>query len=291
MRASLKVSTLVIALVAASAPPAAGQATPGMELAGGTLAGQGTLAGGSDVGIKVSPAGDTVTIRAAGAVRCGRGRSSEGHGAGTGPIAPDGTFSVQLKDGQQEGERGLSSSVVADGRITGDRATGELDITTRARGRVCRGRLTYAARVAPGLGAAASAAPPAGATLIGRAGSALAPSAAPFSFNLRVASNGRSITRGTSGFRDNWNRRNPDREETNYLTRVPIRSNGTFSKTERYTIRWGDGNERVVIRTTGRFVTGGATGTFRTTRTFRSKRTGRVLARSDSGLLRWNAAP
>jgi hypothetical protein len=32
-----------------------------------------------------------------------------------------------------------------------------------------------------------------------------------------------------------------------------------------------------VIRTTGRFVAGGATGTFRTTRTFRSKRTGRSL--------------
>jgi hypothetical protein len=291
MRASVKVSTLVIALVAASAAPAAGQATAGMELAGGSLTGQGSFAGGSDVGMKVSPAGDAVTIRAAAAVRCGGGRSSEGEGVGTGAVAPDGSFTVQLTKRAQFGERGFRSSVVAAGRITGDRATGTLRVATSLRGRRrCSGTQTFAARVVPDLSSAAAAAAPRGATLLGRS-TGLAPSGAPFALNLRVAGDGRSITRSVAGFFDNWNRRNPDLEETNYSGRIPIRSNGTFTKTERFTLRYADGDERSVVRTVGRFVAGGATGTMRVTKTFRSRRSGKVLARADSGLMRWSAAP
>ena len=291
MRASVNVSTLVTALVAlTSASPAAGQAVPDMELAGGSVPATGPHFSGSEVGLKVNDQGDLVTIRASAAISCRR-TEREGNGVGTGQIGADGAFVVRLKDGVQLSDRGLSSVIVASGRVAGDRATGTLRVRIKRRKRtICTREVSYAARVVPDLAAAAPAEPPAGATLIGRAGG-LAPSGAPFSFNFRVSRDGRMITRGTSGYFMRWNRRNRGLEETNYLPRVRIRSDATFSSTERYTFPLADGLDHTTVRVVGRFVEGGATGTFRVTSRFRSRGTGRLLARGDSGLMVWNAAP
>ena len=69
----------------------------------------------------------------------------------------------------------------------------------------------------------------------------------------------------------------------NFTPRTRIRSNGSFSKPERYVIRYNDGTtDRFRIAFSGRFLSDGAVGTLRV-RVRTTNRRGRVLVRCDSG--------
>jgi hypothetical protein len=284
----LRVSIIALALLAVTATDATAQAPPNADFAGGAASGAGSVPdGSSEIGIKVDGSGTRATVRAVAVRACSRGRSTEGESAGTVTVAPDGTFSGALTRRRQARAVGFSIRVTVAGRIEAGRATGSIRVVTRRRGRpYCSGEVPFDARPAPVL--SGDPAPvPAGAVLVGRTSGR---SGGPFGFNLRVSADGRRIERVVTTWREGC-RAVRRTEETNYSPTIAIRPDGTFTKTERFTVRFSDATQRVTVVTTGRFVAGGATGTLRARSTARSRRTGRVIDRCDTGALTWSAVP
>lgn len=286
---SLARSTLVLALAGTAAFPAgaAAQVPAGATFSGGGVGTAGTFAGSSDVGLAVDPDGAQVRVHAVAVIPCGRRGSSEVHGVASLPVAADGTFSGRLPRGAQLSKPGYRTRLDVTGALTPSGATGTFAVRARERGRrACSGEVAWRAIPAPQLGTDPAPAP-AGAVLLGRTSST---AGGPFSFNLRVSRDGRSVSRSFFSLtRGCKNLRAP--EETNYNPVMRIRADGTFSSTQRFTARYTDATERNLVRVKGRFVAGGATGTFRWTAVSRNPKTGRVNDRCDSRLIRWSAAP
>ncbi|CAA9525153.1 MAG: hypothetical protein AVDCRST_MAG85-3167 [uncultured Solirubrobacteraceae bacterium] len=284
----LRTACLAFVLLCATTSTAAAQAPPGSDFAGGAASGPGSIPdGSSEIGIKVDGSGSRATVRAVGVRACSRGRSTEGESAGTVTVAPDGTFSGALNRRRQARAVGFSIRVTVAGRIEAGRATGTLRVVTRRRGKpYCSGDVAFDARPAAAL-SGEPAPVPAGAVLVGRTSGR---SGGPFGFNLRVSADGKRIERVVTTWREGC-RSVRGTEETNYSPTIAIRPDGTFTKTERFTVRFSDATQRVTVVTTGRFVAGGATGTVRARSTARSRKTKRVIDRCNTGALTWSATP
>lgn len=281
----LRLLSLAVVSGLAVAAPATAQVVPGAEYAGGHVSPGRSSVGSSEVGLRVDPAGANVAIRAVASIPCRRD-GSEGAASGAGPLAPDGSFRVTLSRRTQRAVQGFRATLVAAGRIAADRVSGTLQVVSRQNGRVrCRGSVPFSARTAPAL-SEQPAPPPAGAVLLGRTS---ARAGGPFALNLRVNAAGNRIERVVVGYRVGC-RSDRGLEETNYSPPMAIRPDGTFTHTERFTLRFRDADERVTVVTTGRFVDGGAIGTIRARAVARTRR-GRLVERCDSGTLRWSAAP
>lgn len=276
---------LILATASALALPATASA---QTYAGGSI-GAGTSAnpaGTSELGIHVHDG--TVLVRGAAIIRCLNGRSAEVEGVGRGPLAADGTFSVTYTRGrlQLTTSKGFRRNVTVTGRVVGGEIRGRIEATASGDGaRGCRGAFDYVARVTPELGTE-SAPPPAGRTLIGKTSRV---PGGPFAFNLRVSANGEAISHLVTGSRYSCRKLRPY-QETNYSPPTPIRADGTFRKVERFKVRFSDVVDSVTITTTGRFVAGGATGTWRAQAVSRSRETGRIVDRCGTGQVTWSAS-
>jgi hypothetical protein len=272
---------LILATASALALPATASA---QTFAGGSI-GAGTSAnppGTSELGIHVH--NGAVLVRGAAVIRCVGGRTSEVEGVGRGPLAADGTFSVTFSRGrlQPTTTPGFRRTVTVTGQVVGGEIRGRIDASGE---RGCRGGFGYVARVTPEL-ADVPAAPPAGATLIGKTSRI---PGGPFAFNLRVNASGDAISHLVTGSRYSCRKLRPY-QETNYSPPTPIRADGSFRKTERFKVRYTDVVDSVTITTTGRFVAGGATGTWQAQTISRSRETGAVVDRCGTGLVTWSAA-
>ena len=284
----LRIWPTVLIAVFAIAPAASAQAPAGADFAGGGTGTGSTPGESSEIGITVLPDGASVRVRGVGFVGSGGDRQSEADGAGTLPLAPDGSFGGTLKrTARQPRQAGYSSVLTVAGRVAADRATGTVSVDTRRRGRpFCKGTTPFDARPAAVLGAEPGPAP-AGGLLVGRTSGR---TGGPFGFVLRVNADASRVQRVVTTFRQGC-RRVKGLEETNYSPRMTIRPDGTFRQTERFSVRYDEGSDRITIVTTGRFVAGGATGTIRVQSRFLARASGRVTERCDTGTLRWTAVP
>jgi hypothetical protein len=78
-------------------------------------------------------------------------------------------------------------------------------------------------------------------------------------------------------------------EVTNAMASTKVKNDGTFARTEHWSIRYSDGwRGRYTVHSSGRFLADGATGTFRIRLTY-SK--GRSRGHCDTGVLSWAARP
>jgi hypothetical protein len=78
-------------------------------------------------------------------------------------------------------------------------------------------------------------------------------------------------------------------EVTNAMASTKVKPDGTFARTEHWSIRYSDGwRGRYTVNTSGRFLADGATGTFRIRLTYRK---GRKRGHCDTGVLSWAARP
>lgn len=253
--------------------------------AGGSVSGGPSAAGTSEVAIDALGDGG-VNLRAVAVIPCGSG-TSEAVGEGEISRQPDGTFTARMAVGPQRRDPGFSSRMQMTGTVAAERVVGRLTVTTSFRGRRrCRAVVPFEARRAPALGAG-PAPPPAGGVLLGAA--QRGPDN-PYAFNLRVSADGRRVARAVTTYLARCRNSPADLEETNYSPSIPIRPDGSFRRTERFVLRYTDATERVTVVTAGRFVAGGATGTIRARSVARSRRTGRIVDRCDSGTRTWQAA-
>jgi hypothetical protein len=268
---------------------AAPSAASGQTFAGGSIgAGGGADSPGtSELGFRVN--GARITVRGVAVIACRGGKTSEVEGTGSGPLNPDGTFTVRFnrKRLQRRLPGRFTRRVTITGQVrNGNEVAGRIEATARGRGvRGCRGAFDYLARTAPALGADPVPAP-ANATLLGMTSQT---AGGPFALNLRVSPDGRRIQRLIAGGRYTCRRIKPI-QETNYSPAFPVNADGTFRFVERFKLRYTDAVERVTVTTEGRFVAGGATGTWQARTVARSRRTKRVIDRCNTGKRNWSAA-
>lgn len=278
----------LLAVAAAAASAVVPATASAQTFAGGSIgAGASTNAvGTSELGFRVS--GSRITVRGTAQIRCRRNRSAEVEGIGSGALNADGSFRVTFS--RRRLQLGASPRfrrrVVVSGQVRGADVVGRLEATASGNGvSGCQGAIDYLARSAPAVGTDA-AAPPAGATLIGRTGQA---KGGPFGLNLRVSPDGRRVTHLVAGARYTCRRLRPY-QETNYSPTIAIAADGTFRKVERFTVRFSDVVDSVTITTTGRFVAGGATGTWQARSVSRARGTRRIVDRCGTGRRSWSAA-
>ena len=277
------------ALIAVSAaflllPSAASAQT----FAGGSI-GAGSAAnavGTTELGFRI--AGSRITVRGIALLRCRGNETSEVEGIGSGPLNADGTFRVTFtrRRLQPSTIRGrYTRRVVVSGQVSGGEIRGRLEATATGREvRDCSGAFDYVARSAPAL-AGDPAPPPANGTLVGMTNGR----GGPFALNLRVSADATRITQLVAGARYTCRRLRPY-HETNYSPPITINPDGTFRFVERFRINFRDAVERVTVTTEGRFVPGGATGTWQASTVARSKRTRRVIDRCGTGQVGWSAS-
>ena len=253
----------------------------------GTTGAHNDSTGTSELGFRVS--GQRIRVRGAAVIACRGGRTSEVEGTAAGPLNPDGTFSLTFTKRrlQRKLPGRFTRRVTVTGQLrNGNEVAGRIEATASGRGvSGCSGAFDYVARTAPALGG--DPAPvPAGATLIGMTSQR---KGGPFALNLRVSPDGRRIERLVAGARYTCRRIKP-LQETNYSPAFAIRDDGTFRFVERFRLPYADAVERVRIVTEGRFVAGGATGTWKANTVARSRRTKRVIDRCRTGRRTWSAA-
>jgi hypothetical protein len=259
----------------------------GQEFAGGAI-GAGSkpdAVGTSELGFRVNAG--RLTVRGTLRIACRRSRSSEVEGQANGPVNPDGTFRVTFtrRRLQPGGSPRFRRTVVVSGQVRGPDIVGRIEATATGGGvRGCRGASDFVARQAPALDGTPAPAP-GGATLIGMNSS----NGGPFAVNLRVAADGSRITQFVAGSRYTCRRLRPY-HETNYSPAFRINPDGTFRYVERFRVRFTDVTDRVTVTTEGRFVNGGAIGTWQARSVSRSRRTNRIVDRCNTGRLDWSAA-
>ena len=178
--------------------------------------------------------------------------------------------------------RGLRLRTTLRGTFAGDGATGTVAVTPiRGRGgpRGCRGvprtRIALRAAAAP----AGAAARPAPRTVL-RGLTTQDAGGLQLPVILRVSTNGRSFVAQWLALAGCGRFNSP---VENITPRTRIRADGSFSKPERYVIRYSDGTtDRFRISFSGRFLTDGVVGTLRA-RVNTTTRSGRIIVRCDSG--------
>jgi hypothetical protein len=280
-------SALTVVSLLALALPAGAQA---QTFAGGSIGPSGAhndAPGTSELGFRVD--GGRITVRGVAVIACRANKTSEVEGTASGPLNPDGTFSLTFtKRRLQKTLPGrFTRRVTVTGQVrNGNEIVGRIEATASGRGvSGCRGAFDYLARTAPALGSTGVAAP-ANATLIGMTSQRRG---GPYGVALRVSPDAAGIARFNVGARYTCRRLRPY-QETNYSPSFRVNPDGTFRFVERFTLRYTDARERVRITTVGRFVEGGATGTWQARSVARSRRTGRVADRCRTGRHDWSAA-
>jgi hypothetical protein len=164
------------------------------------------------------------------------------------------------------------------GTLAPDTATGKL----RMRNGCVNRTQAFVLRAAPAPGGA-PVVPPSGMLLYGLTSQTV--SGLPLPLTVRVTKQGRVYVyeygrASCGGF--SW-------EVSNAMSSTAIKPDGTFARTEHWSIRYRDGSrERYTVNSTGRFLADGATGTFRIRLTYRK---GRVHERCDTGVINWTARP
>jgi hypothetical protein len=77
----------------------------------------------------------------------------------------------------------------------------------------------------------------------------------------------------------------------NFTPPTRVRADGSFSRKERFSVRYTDALIRYRATFAGRFATDGATGTLRLRAREYNRRGTKLITRCDSGVRVWNAAP
>jgi hypothetical protein len=101
----------------------------------------------------------------------------------------------------------------------------------------------------------------------------------PFPFVLKV--DGGRVRTAVFDYRQRCRRRSF--EFANITPGAAIAADGTFHLRERFTIHYAEGNERYHVAVDGRFTTNGVSGTLSVKSLLRSRRSGRVRDRCDTG--------
>jgi hypothetical protein len=187
-------------------------------------------------------------------------------------------------------DRGLRLRVRVAGIVAADRIFASMSArAVRGRGgpRGCRGdsseNLVLRPETAP---AGAATIPPNGARFSGT--TAQESDGLPMGVVLRTIDGGRRVTALWQSFARCGRGTIP---LDNLTPSMRISRTGTFQRSERFAIRYDDGTaDRFTVFFGGRFLTDGAAGSLRV-RVRYTARGGRTLARCDSGVLRWTAAP
>ena len=213
---------------------------------------------------------------------------------GGGEVAFDGTnFSFQGSGSTSLGKGRVTYRWTVKGQVSGGAATGTLHVTGVRRGngrpRKC-GRKpdrAFAVRLAPSpTGAPAQPQPRAfyagtsNFEIFDRIQSPV---------TLRATTDGRKISSqwtvsGKCG-------RGPRDHFVNFTPAMRVRPDGTFSRSERFSVRYADVLIRYRPQFTGAIKSDGATGTLRLRTTIYNRRGTKLLTRCDSGGRVWNAVP
>ena len=282
-RSALTVISASLLLLAPSA--ASAQVFAGGSIGAGSAS---NPVGTSELGFRV--AGSRITARGVALLQCRRNRTTEVEGTGSAPLNPDGSFSLTFnrKRLQPTTIRGrYTRRVVITGQVGGAEIRGRLEASASGRGlRGCSGAFDIVARQPPSVLPPEGAPAPASATLIGMTSGT---KGGPFALNLRVSADGRRVSQLVAGARYTCRRLKPY-QETNYSPAIRVNPDGTFRYVERFKVRFADVTDSVTVTTEGRFVNGGATGTWEARATSRSRETGRVVDRCGTGALTWAAA-
>jgi hypothetical protein len=266
-------------------PPAAGGVSGGTRTDASTPQAAVDYGGGvapnmrrSGIVLSLRRDGSRLTARVGLVVTCRRINFPQLIARGTGPITGSSfkaRFSTKIA-------RGLRLRTTVRGTFAGDGATGTLAMKPiRGRGgpRGCRGvpktSIVLRTAAAP-VGAPARPAP----RTVFRGLTTQDAGGLQLPVILTVSPNGRHLVAQWLALAD-CGRFNTSID--NITPRTRIRADGSFSKPERYVIRYNDGTtDRFRISFSGRFLTDGAVGTLRA-RVNTTTRSGRVLVRCDSG--------
>ncbi len=213
---------------------------------------------------------------------------------GGGEVAFDGTnFSFQGSGSTSLGKGRVTYRWTVKGQVSGGAATGTLHVTGVRRGngrpRKC-GRKpdrAFAVRLAPSP-AGAPAQPQPRAFYAGTSNFEIF-DRIQSPVTLRATTDGRKISSqwtvsGKCG-------RGPRDHFVNFTPAMRVRPDGTFSRSERFSVRYADVLIRYRPQFTGAIKSDGATGTLRLRTTIYNRRGTKLLTRCDSGGRVWNAVP
>ena len=286
---SARLATLAVLLAMALASDAAAQSPP--TFGGGRLPTAALPKGYSPtVGISLQPRGSQIAVRFDTTLRCGK---TVFEATGRRLVAYDGTsFSAAGASIKRVAGGRLAFEWTLSGTVSGSAASGTLRIAgvrrRSGRRRACAAKPTRAFE-------ARLAAPPAGAATQPRSrGLYLGTSSyevvdrlqAPVV--LRASKDARKVTaRWTIAAKC---RRGPRELFVNLTPPTRVRADGSFGRSERFTVRYTDALVRYRARFGGRFAGDGATGTLRLRARVFNRSGKRLRTRCDSGTRTWNAA-
>jgi hypothetical protein len=288
-----RTKTVVAAMVltAAIAEGAAAQAPP-PTLGGGrlpTAASPRTYT--PTVNLSLQPRGARIAMLFDSTVLCGRDVLDV---SGSGDVPFDGSnFSFRGASAQRLASGRLAVEWTVNGRLSGSSATGTLQVVGARRR---SGRTRKCARKPSRPFEVRFAGPPAGgpAQAVPRGFYAGTSSYEIFDrmqapVILRASKNGRKIAaQWTIGGKCG---RGPREHFRNFTPAMRVRPDGTFSRKERFSVRYSDVLVRYRPSFAGRLASDGATGTLRLRTSVYNRRGTKLRTRCDSGTRTWNAAP
>jgi hypothetical protein len=273
-------------LSAVMADGAAAQAPP--TLGGGRLpAVKSPTSYRPTVMLALQPRGARIAMLFDSTVKCGRQVTSV---LGSDEAAWNGSsFRFSGRSSEPYGSGRLKTRWTVKGQLTGDVARGILHITGTTRSHRCRRKpdRPFTVRIAgPRTGAPAQ--PPARAFYIGTSSRELfdhiqAPVA------LRVSTDARKVA--SQWTMDAKCGKGAPEHFVNFTPGMRIRADGTFSRSERFKIRFSDAVVRYHPSFAGRITADGASGTLRLRARIYTRSGKKLVTRCDSGVVSWNAAP
>jgi hypothetical protein len=209
---------------------------------------------------------------------------------GSGDAAWNGTsFRISGHNAQSFGSGRLKYRWTVKGQVSGDTARGTLRITGRTRSHTCRRKpnRAFVVRVA-GPRSGAPAKPARRAFYVGTSNFPLFKTVqAPVM--LRATKDARKIA--AEWTMDAKCTKGAPHHFLNFTPAMRVRADGTFSRTERFSVRYIDGLIRYRPTFAGRITADGATGTLRLRARIFNRKGTKLKTRCDSGVIRWNAAP
>jgi hypothetical protein len=287
----VKVVVTATVLVVGIAGGATAQQPP--TLGGGSLPKAGPLRTYTpSVSLSLQPRGAKIAMLFDSTVRCGRDTTGI---SGGGEVPFDGTtFGFRGTSVQRVGRRArLAVAWTVDGRLSGGRATGTLRVggvrRNSGRSRKCAVKPNRAFDVR-------LAGPPAGGPAQPQSRAFYAGTSSYVLFDgmqapvmLRATKDARKVAAqwtiaGKCG-------RGPREPFVNLTPPMRVRPDGSFSRKERFSVRYTDALVRYRASFSGRLASDGATGTLRMRTRVYNRRGTKLRTRCDSRVRTWNAAP
>jgi hypothetical protein len=291
MGRSIRLVAAAMVLTAGIAEGAAAQAPP-PTLGGGRLPAASPPRGYTPtVNLSLQPRGARIAMLFDSSVLCGRDSIDV---SGSGDVPFDGTsFSFRGTSVQRVASGRVAVEWTVNGQLSGARATGTLHVAgvrrSSGRSRKCARKpdRPFEVRFAgPPAGGPAQAVPRgfyAGTSSYEIFDRMLAP------VTLRASKDGRKIAaQWTIGGKCG---RGPREHFRNFTPAMRVRADGTFSRKERFSVRYTDALVRYRPSFSGRLASDGATGTLRLRTRVYNRRGTKLRTRCDSGTRTWNAAP